>query len=238
MRDDIPGHARFRPVDLKGYRIGWLGDYSGYLPTEPGLLELCVNSLEPLARQGAVIADCLPEYDMGRLWQTWLTLRHWALGNHRELYDNPKTRKLLKPEVVWEIEGSFGMPAADVARAGIARSDWYRALLKLFENYDVLALPSAQVFPFPAEIHWPAEIAGRKMDTYHGWMEIVIGDTLGGLPAVNLPAGFDQHGRPMGIQFIGRMGQDRVLLEFAMAYEAHTHHLARRPVPVESLAAG
>ena len=35
-------------------------------------------------------------------------------GGHRELYDNPEMRKLLKPEVVWEIEGSFGMPAARV----------------------------------------------------------------------------------------------------------------------------
>jgi Asp-tRNA(Asn)/Glu-tRNA(Gln) amidotransferase A subunit family amidase len=37
----------------------------------------------------------------------------------------------------------------------------------------------------------------------------------------------------MGIQFIGRMGHDRMVLEFAMAYEAVTEHLDRRPVLVE-----
>ncbi len=237
MRDEIPAYEQFQMADLKGYRIGWMGDYSGYLPTEPLLLDLCQHSLESLAQYGAVIADCLPKYDMARLWETWLTLRHWSLGGHRDLYDNPETRKLLKPEVVWEIEGSFDMPAARVANAGIARADWYRALLQLFASYDVLALPTAQVFPFSAEVHWPTEIAGRKMDTYHRWMEVVIGDTLAGLPAVNLPAGFDQRSRPMGMQFIGRMGEDRKLLEFAMAYEAHTDHLLRRPVPVDSLAA-
>ena len=34
----------------------------------------------------------------------------------------------------------------------------------------------------------------------------------------------------MGMQFIGRMGQDVALLEFAMAYESATDHLTRRPM--------
>lgn len=67
------------------------------------------------------------------------------------------------------------------------------------------------------------------MDTYHRWMEVVIGGTLAGLPVVSLPAGFDENGRPMGLQFLGRMGQDRKVLEFAMAYEAVTDYLDQRP---------
>ncbi|PGP54509.1 amidase, partial [Bacillus cereus] len=27
--------------DFKGTRLGWLGDFNGYLPMEPGLLALC-----------------------------------------------------------------------------------------------------------------------------------------------------------------------------------------------------
>ena len=33
--------------------------------------------------------------------------------------------------------------------------------------------------------------SGPGHATYHRWMEVVIGGTLGGLPVVNLPAGFD-----------------------------------------------
>ncbi len=73
------------------------------------------------------------------------------------------------------------------------------------------------------------------MDTYHRWMEVVIGGTLAGLPVVNLPAGFDKRGRPMGMQFIGRMGEDREVLEFAMTYEAATDYLAQRPLLKESV---
>ena len=46
---------------------------------------------------------------------------------------------------------------------------------------------------------------------------------------ISLPVGFDNAGRPMGIQFIGRPGEDKALLEFALAYEATTPFLNRKP---------
>ena len=73
------------------------------------------------------------------------------------------------------------------------------------------------------------------MDTYHRWMEVVIGGTLAGLPVVNLPAGFDQQGRPIGIQILGPTGRDKAVLEFALAYEAMTSYLEQRPALVTSL---
>ena len=229
LRDEIPSYEVFQEADLTGFRIGWMGDYEGYLATEPGLLDLCERSLGGISTHGVIVENCMPAYDMAQLWETWLTLRHWAQGSRTALYDNLETRKLLKPEAVWEIEGNIDMPASRVTEAAVARSEWYKALHSLFERYDVLALPTAQVFPFSAEVHWPESINGRTMDTYHRWMEVVIGGTLAGLPVVNLPAGFDEQGRPMGVQFIGPMGHDREVLEFAMAYEAHTDYLDQRP---------
>ena len=229
LRDVIPSFDQFKPVGLRDFRIGWMGDYDGYLPMQPGLMELCEHSLHALGDSGVVVEHCMPQHDMARLWQTWLTFRHWALGEARVLYDNPQHRKLLKPEVVWEIEGSFELTGAQVKNAGIARTDWYRALQDLFENFDVLAVPTAQVFPFDARTHWPKTVNGKTMDTYHRWMEVVIGGTLAGLPVINLPAGFNEDGVPMGMQFFGRMGEDKALLEFALAYENATNYLGKRP---------
>lgn len=229
LRDTIPSYDSFRSSSLQNLRIGWMSDYQGYLPMEPGVLALCESALKHLSGRGALVEKCTPDYEMSRLWKTWLTLRHWAVSNARPLYENPKTRQLLKPELQWEIEGGLDMTAARVSEAGIARSQWYLALNDLLESYDLLALPTAQVFPFSADIHWPESINGKPMDTYHRWMEVVIGGTLAGLPVVNLPAGFDQTGRPMGIQFIGPMGHDREVLEFAMAYESATDYLDERP---------
>ena len=230
LRDSIPKADAFFAVPLTSeLRIGWLGDYGGYLPTEPGLLELCRGSLNQLEKQGVIVEDCAPDFEPTRLWETWLTLRHFAFVDSHVMLKNPSMKAQLKREFQWEIEGSVDMTAARVVDADKARSDWYRALLVLFENFDFLVLPTAQVFPFAAEIHWPAEITGKKMDSYHRWMEIVIGGTLAGLPVVNLPAGFDKQGRPMGIQVMGPSGADTAVLEFALAYESATSFLAQRP---------
>ncbi len=229
LKDTIPDYKSFRKSHFLDYRIGWMGDYNGYLATEPGVIGLCERALRRLDQFGVIVENCQPEYDMARLWQTWLTFRHWSQTGRHSQYNDPDIRRQFKPELVWEIEGSFDISGERLSRAAVDRADWYRALLKLFQNYDILALPSAQVFPFDANIHWPKSINGRTMDTYHRWMEVVIGGTLAGLPVVSLPAGFDDKGRPMGIQFIGRMGRDKEVLEFAMAYEAVTDYLQVRP---------
>jgi amidase len=234
LRDALPSAADFDARQLKGLRIGWLGDYEGYLATEPGILELCQQSLGQLASKGAIVEACRPDYDMDRLWRTWLTLRHWRRHTMLPLYEDPELRAKLKPEAVWEIEGSFGVSSTRIFEAGLARADWFRALRRLFDDYDLLAQPTAQVFPFPKETHWPDRIDGRSMDTYHRWMEVVIGASLAGIPAVNLPVGFDSRGRPMGMQVMGPFGEDRAVLGFAMSYEAVTPHLGVRPKLVEA----
>lgn len=229
LRDELPTASEFGARRIKGLRVGWLGNYDGYLEMEPGVLDLCEASLKSLSAQGAVVEPCKPDYDMSRLWKTWLTLRHWRSGAVRALYDNEKTRAQLKPEVIFEIEGSFDLSGQDIHEAGAARSDWFRAMRALFDKYDVLVLPTAQVFPFSKDTHWPKTINDREMETYHRWMEIVIGSTLASLPTVNVPVGFDKKGRPMGMQVIGPFGADRSVLEFALAYENVTDHLNERP---------
>jgi amidase len=96
-------------------------------------------------------------------------------------------------------------------------------------QYDFLVLPTAQVFPFPVETHWPAAIAGRAMTTYHEWMKCVVPATMMGAPALAAPAGFDSRGLPMGIQIIGRNRAELDCLSLAAAY-----HEAARPDLSES----
>ncbi len=230
LRDKLPDTSDYRPASLDGIRIGWMGSYDGYLPMEPGVLELCEQSLGSLGDHGVIVEDCRPAYDMDRLWQTWLTLRHWRRHTMYPLYNDLEKRAQLKPEAIWEIEGSFNKSATDIFEACAARADWFRAVHTLLDEYDFLALPTSQVFPFSKDVHWPQQINGKEMDTYHRWMEVVIGGSLASVPVVSVPVGFDEAGRPMGMQIIGRFGQDREVLEFAMAYEAATDYLDSNPV--------
>ena len=229
LQQALPNPDEYRPLQLAGLKIGWLGSYEGYLAMEPGILDLCESNLALLESNGAIVEPVMPRFDMAELFQCWLDLRNQGRIGMREYYENSATRPLLKPELVWEIEQGYQLDAADIYRAEAIRRRWYAEINRLFESCDFLVSPTAQVFPFPKTTPWPAEINGRAMDTYHRWMEVVIGGSLAGIPVINVPVGFDAEGRPMGMQVMGPFAQDRKVLEFALSWERITDHLTRRP---------
>jgi amidase len=220
-----------RPLqrDFKGVRIGWMGDFNGHLATEPGVMALCHDALRHFGTLGCSVQEVQPDFAPDRLWRTWLTLRGFLVaGIAGPLYANEKTRAQLKPEAVWEIENGLKLSGADVWRASVDRSAWYQALNALFQKFDYLVLPSAQVFPFDARMDWPKSIAGRSMDTYHRWMEVVVGGTLAGVPVVSVPAGFSPGGLPMGLQILGPAQKDLAVLQIAHAWEQASGYTKRR----------
>ncbi len=218
----------FSPLsdEVKGKRIGWLGDWGKACSYEAGILPLVEDALQVFEGLGCVVDAIAPPFSSEALWDSWITLRSWSVGaSLAPLLDSGR----LKPEAVWEAERGQALSAMDVHRASVLRSDWFGCAAQLFDRYDALVLPTAQVWPFPADRSYPTEIAGQKMDTYHRWMEVVIPASLIGLPAVAMPAGFGAQGLPMGMQLIGRRGDDIGLLELAQAYHLATEWPQNRP---------
>jgi len=221
----LPDHPSFAAAlddfDPKTARIGWLGDLGGYLSMEPGVLAVCEQALRRLEECGcAVDAIAQPGFAPEQVWQTWLVWRRWLVAARLAPHlANPANRALIKPEALWEHDQAADLTGAQTLAASAQRSAFYQQMLALFERHDFLALPSAQVWPFDAEQRWPTQIAGRQMDTYHRWMEVVIYATLAGLPCISVPAGFSAGGLPMGLQLIGRPRGDLALLQLARAYE-------------------
>ncbi|MCA0273624.1 MAG: amidase [Proteobacteria bacterium] len=231
--DALP--ERLEPADMKGLRIGWLGDWGGAYPLEPGIAELCEDGLRTLEDLGARVEPLPPPFSAEQLWTSWTTLRAMLnAGSKKALYDDPEKRALLKPETRWEVEQGAGLSAAAVYAASEIRSRWFARAAKLFRQYDALVLPSAQVWPFPVEWRWPEAINGRKMDTYHRWMEVVVPVSLIGLPSLAVPAGFGAAGLPMGMQIFGPQGSDARLLAIGAAWHRATDWPNRRPPPLPS----
>jgi len=214
---------------MTGKRVGWLGDFGGYLPMEDGLLDQSTKSLTYFEAMGCVVEQVIPQFDMHQLWQAWLVLRAFVTGGKlMSLYQNPEQRAQLKPEAIWEIEQSIALKASEVFQASVIRTAWTKELHRLFQTYDVLVLPSAQVFAFDANQTWPKAIAGHAMDTYHRWMEVVFGPTLAGLPVLAIPAGFHQ-GVPFGLQLIGKPQGELELLQMGFAWEQSTPFAQVKP---------
>jgi amidase len=215
--------------DFTGTRIGSLGDFGGYLPFDPGVLELCRSALKGFEALGCHVDEAAPDFPLEHVWQSCTTLRSWtAASRFRELYEDPARRALIKPEAQWEIERGLKITGLEIADALAVRTAWYRAVRAIFEKFDFLIAPAGQVFPFDAAVHWPKEVGGRAMDTYHRWMEVMIPITMSGCPALCAPAGFNDAGLPMGIQIVGRNHDEMGCLQIAHAYDRATGWVTRR----------
>lgn len=199
---------------LKGAQIAWLGDWG--LPFDDGIMDISERAVEDLRALGADVTAIDAPFSMDALWESWITLRSWTVASGAGVfYDDPEKRDLLKPAAIWEIERGFAMSAREVHQQSVIRSMWFKKAAQLFETYDALLMPSAQVWPFPIDWVHPTEIAGVQMDTYHRWMQVVIPAGLIGLSVVNLPIGFGAAGLSAGLQLIGGRGQDAKLLGMA-----------------------
>jgi amidase len=232
----IPGDgAIFRaPLerDFKGTRIAWTGDYGGYIPYEPDVLDLCRTALKTFEQLGCIVEEARPDFSMEALWAAFLPLRAWhTAGPLMAYYRDPGKRAMLKPEAVFEIESALKLSALDITAASAVRAQWYEATRRFFETYDYFIVPTAQLFPFGAEIDWPKEVAGTKMEIYYEWQKGVIPITMSGHPALAVPAGFNAAGLPMGLQIAGPNQSELACLRLAHAYDLATGWTRKRLPP-------
>jgi len=219
--------------DFKGIRIAWLRDFNGEVPYEPGVLELCEHALKTFEAMGCVVEVAQPDYSIESVWRAWLRLRAWQNGGALlAYYNDPSKRALMKPEAIFEVESGLKLSAFVITAASAVRTEWYLAVRRFFTEYDYLIAPTAQLFPFDANLDWPKEIAGRKMETYHEWMKGVLPITMAGCPALAAPAGFNAEGLPIGIQIVAGNHGERSCLELAHAYEMATNQVCKRLPPL------
>jgi amidase len=217
-------------VEMKGKRIGWLGDWGGAWQVEPGILELCESGLRVFEEMGVVVEPVAPPFPAEKLWFAWVTIRAMLnAGDKQAMYADPVKRAQIKPESLWEIEQGAKVTAAEFHAASVIRSRWYARAARVLAEYDALVLPSAQVWPFPVEWRWPQAINGVAMDTYHRWMEVMIPPGLAGLPCLSLPVGFGAAGLPMGMQMFGAHGADAKVLAMGHQYHLATDWPGKRP---------
>jgi amidase len=213
-------------------RIGWLGDWGGAYAMEDGILAQAEAALSVMEGLGWVVEPVAPPFPATALWEAWVILRQFAvamnLGPH---WREEAQQALLPAQAKWEITHGFARKVAEVEWAAETRAAWIAAAREIFAGYDAVVLPSTQVWPFAVDAKFPDAIGDRHMDTYHRWMEVVVPASLGGLPALALPAGFGAGGLPAGVQMIGAPGSDAMLMALGQAYHEATDWPGKRLPP-------
>jgi amidase len=159
-----------------------------------------------------------PPFDAALLWNSWVAIRSKTImtefvnefGSIDHLLSSD-----LKEEAKWEIRQGHSITQETLNNAIEIASQWSDCVDNLFQSNQILVLPTAQVWPFPAEWKYSSVIGEKTMDTYHRWMEVTIPCSLAGLPCTTVPLGSTI---PMGLQLIGKRGSDEELFAVAQLY--------------------
>jgi amidase len=224
-----PGSLFAPPLggDLGAPLVAWAPTCGGTMPVDARVSAVVDAARSSLERIGCRTEDDFPDLSGAR--ESFLTLRArmYAL-RFGELLDSYPD--LLKGTVVWNIEEGRRLTEETVARARRLRDDVRKRVADFFGKFDLLVLPTVQVPPFDVDEEYPSVVAGVSMRTYIDWMESCWYISLSGSPAISVPCGFTVEGSPVGVQIVGRWGDDLGVLRAAHAFEQATSvGLSRRP---------
>ena len=214
--------------DVRGLRVAWAPTCGGTMPVDPAVVA-AVDAARPTFEElGCATIDAYPNLEGAREAFFILRARSYA-GDLAELLD--EHRDEIKATVVWNIEQGQALEEADIASA-IERMHAVRDGAARFfaDEAHYLVQPVSQVPPFPVELEYPTDVAGQQMTTYLDWMESCWSITVLGGPAISVPCGFTDDGLPVGLQIVGRSGDDAGVLRLARAFEEATGVGRIRPV--------
>jgi len=215
---DRPDLAVVAPqaADLDGLRVAWAPACAAAMPVEPEIVSVVDAARPRFEALGCRIETSYPDLAGAREAFFTLRARSFATDYGPLLADH---RDRIKPTVRWNIELGLALTAEDVARADALSGEIRRRAALFFETVDVLVQPVTQVAPFPVDIEYPTEVAGVAMATYLDWMESCWSITVLGAPAISVPCGRTAQGLPVGLQIVGRRGDDAGVLRVARAFE-------------------
>jgi amidase len=228
--------SRFAPDRIERpparLRVALAPEADGRMPIDPRIVTAVAGHARTFEGLGWSVEPAFP--DLGGAREAFLTLRARTFAD--ELGGLLATdRDRLKATVVWNVEQGLALGDDEVSEARALLGTIRERAARFFERYDLLAMPTTQVLPFPVEVEYPTEVEGVAMPTYLDWMESCWCVTVTGLPAISVPAG--RVGRlPVGLQLVGAPRGDLELLRAARAFEraagltpAPTPAAVRRP---------
>ena len=202
-----------------GLRIGYARSWFANDPqASPALISALDDAAAQLSMLGARITETdLPDYALFEaagsviLHAEALQAHQLLLRGHLQSYGRP---------VLQSLAIGAAVDAQDLASARQARVELTGELLRTMEPFDLLLTATALTTALPFSAVDGENPLWTPMRT--------IPFNLTGQPALSLPIGFER-GLPLGMQLIGRVGDEDLICAAGHAFERSTDHSVQRP---------
>ncbi|MBX9942864.1 MAG: amidase [Reyranella sp.] len=197
-------------------RVAFSADFGGRFDLDRDIRDICTKMARRFEELGCIVEKASP--DFGPVDEVFMALRSQQFVVDRELQIE-QHRDRIKPDIVWNTELGLKQTTSRLAWAERERAALFRRMAEFFKTYDLLVTPGAPTAAFDVNLRAPATIAGKKLENYMSGSTLNSAITVTGSPAIAVPCGFDQFGRPVGLQLVGRPRGEAALLQAASLYE-------------------
>ena len=223
----LPYDARDYAVGLddgiRGLRIAWSPALGYAKNVHPEIATACAKAVDELRALGAHVEAVDPgiEDPLEITCGLWFS-GAWTLWNTL----SPEQQQLADPDFEAQAELGSKISALEVQHLHLRRGALGSHMRQFMQRFDLLATPSVAVPAFDAR---PAGHSPMEPGNMLGWTPFTYPFNLTQQPACTIPCGLTAAGLPIGLQFVGPMFGDALVLRAARAYESV------RPIPRPSL---
>jgi Asp-tRNA(Asn)/Glu-tRNA(Gln) amidotransferase A subunit family amidase len=213
---------------LKGLRVVWSADL-GTGPCDPEVREIARRAALRFAEFGATVEERDPDWP--DVFEAHKTIYETSVAGRKD--DHARERpEWIEATMLQMIENARQVSAIDLARANLARTRYYDAVLAWFEDVDLLLTPQMPVGAWSAEPgpeEGPREIDGRPTPTVFHRLPFTWPFNLTNQPAATVPCGFSSEGLPVGLQIVGKWHDEGTVFRAAACFEEAQPWAQHRP---------
>ncbi|MFI4926092.1 MAG: amidase, partial [Burkholderiales bacterium] len=212
-------------LGFAGLRVAW-SPRLGYAQVHPEVAAGVRAAVRAIESAGAQVEEVDPGFDDPLEITTGLWFAgSWMVWNSL----TPEQQACTDPDFRAQAELGSRISALHVQQCQARRVDLGSHMRQFMERYDLLVTPSVAVPAF--EIRPPGSVP-MSPEAMLSWTPFSYPFNLTQQPACTVPCGLTADGLPIGIQFVGPMFRDELVLRAAAAYEAI------RPIPRPGAASG
>ncbi|HEY1721088.1 MAG TPA: amidase family protein [Magnetospirillaceae bacterium] len=211
------------------------------------------NAMKLLTSLGHIVEGADPKIDYAEALESFIVLFFTEIAQAIEIAETSMGRSFSRREievVPWFARSYFrSLPPAMIARATYVQGKLARQYASFMEQYDVLLMPTLGMPPIKVGALQPTSLETTMIDiasaTRFGPLAKTIIKELGakafswtpstplfnmtGQPGMSVPLHWSADGLPVGMQFIGRYGDETTLFQLAGQLERAQPWFDKRP---------
>jgi len=148
--------------------------------------------------------------------ETWSTL-WWSSAASILRPHSEQARAKVDPGLIAGAAPGDKISAVDYINAQLKRAEIANAFARFFERYDLLLTPSVPLAAFEAGCLVPP--SGDWGEQWIDWAPFSYPFNLSQQPAASIPCGMTSNGLPIGLQIVGPIDTDALVLRASRAFE-------------------